>query len=316
MHQRVIYLHTTMKHGGISTEKKGTHRMKKIFLSACVCTVALSYGKAQKVEHNYLSKGNLAVSTSQQPGPLFSFGQNIIDPGDLQIYAYIDHLKGRNCRKDTDASPALVYGVTENFSLYINIPVATKLQCNTARSSGIGDLLIQGEYVIHEKEAPTHENLITLVAGISLPTGSTQKEPTTGIGAPGFFMGSVASHLSHEWYLFASPGALFTTSHHGTKFGNQFFYEFGFGKNLAYKKDSFVVMWMIECDGIYSQRTRECNITNPNTGGNIFYIGPSLWFSTDRLIIQGGVAFPVAQHLHGIQSKEKYFAAVNIGVTF
>ena len=288
--------------------------MRKIILHTCLFSTALTYAN-DTVENGYISKGNLAVKTSQQPGPLFSFGQNIVDKGDLQIYTATDHLKGR-CRKETTVSPALVYGVTPQFSLFINIPVATKLQLASSRSSGIGDVLVQGEYTIHEKEAPTHENLITIVGGISFPTGSTEKLPATGIDGAGFFLGTVASHLAHEWYVFASPGTLFTTSRHGTKSGNQFLYQWGFGKNLAYKKDCFVLSWIVEFDGVYTQRTKKCSVITPNTGGNIFYIGPSLWFSTQHLIVQAGIACPVVQHLNGTQQKEKYSALVNIGWTF
>lgn len=290
--------------------------MKRIIFFLCLGITACSYGKGGKEpEHGYESIGNLALPTSQQPGALFSFGQNTVDQGDLLTYVFIDHLKGHR-KKNTEVVPAVVYGVTEKLSLFIGVPVAAKLQENNLCSSGIEDFFIQGEYIIHEKEVLTHENLVTVVGSIVFPTGSASKTPETTFGAPGVFLGVTASHLSCEWYAFASPGALFTMSHHGVKFGNQFFYEFGFGKNLAYATDKFIFMWMVEFDGFYSQRNKICTIVDPNSGGNVFSICPSLWFSTQHLAIQCGIAFPVAQHLHGIQNKDTYFAAVNIGWKF
>lgn len=290
--------------------------MLSIIFFLCLSITTCTYGRGgEEPEHGYLSVGNLALPTSQQPGALFSFGQNTVDQGDLLAYVFVDHLNGRH-KKNTEVVPAFVYGVTEKFSLLIGIPVAAKLQENNTCSSGIEDVFIQGEYIIHEKEVLTHENTISLVGSIIFPTGSFSKEPSTTFGAPGVFLGATAVHLACDWYCFGSPGALFTMSHHGVKFGNQFFYEFGFGRNLAYATDRFIFMWMVEFDGIYSQRNKICNIINPNSGGNIFSICPSLWFSTQHFLIQGGIAFPVSQHLHGIQNKDTYFAVVNIGWKF
>ncbi len=42
------------------------------------------------------------------------------------------------------------------------------------------------------------------------------------------------SYLAIDWYGFLSSGATLTTSHHGNKIGNQYLYQGGFGKNIAY----------------------------------------------------------------------------------
>jgi hypothetical protein len=289
--------------------------MKKIFFMLCAGTATLSYGEEIPKGIPRIREGNLALKTSQQPGPLFSFGQNTVDKGDLVVYSLFDRRKGIN-KKNTEVSPSLVYGVTNKFSFFLSIPVAIKLQLNDTCSSGIEDMFIAGEYILHEKETLSYQNNITFIGTIIFPTGSTKKQPPTSINSPGFFMGLCATHLATDWYLFASPGVLLSGKHNGIKFGNQFFYEFGFGKNLAYKEDSFIFSLILEFDGIYGKRNKVCNICDPNSGGNIFTIGPSLWFSTQHLILQAGIAFPLAQHLNGVQNKDKYVAAFNIGWTF
>ena len=73
---------------------------------------------------------------------------------------------------------------------------------------------------------------------------------------------------------------------------------------------------MIELFGIYNQRNKMHGAIDYNSGGNTFFIGPSLWFSTKQLVVQIGIAFPVAQHNHGMQAKDTYFIAANIGFKF
>jgi len=42
---------------------------------------------ANEKEIQHIKEGNFALPTSQQPSPLFSFGQNILDKGDIQALA-------------------------------------------------------------------------------------------------------------------------------------------------------------------------------------------------------------------------------------
>ena len=46
-----------------------------------------------------LQIGNLALASSQQPGPLIGFGQNILGKKDLQFFCYVSDLVG--CHKNS-----------------------------------------------------------------------------------------------------------------------------------------------------------------------------------------------------------------------
>ena len=157
---------------------------------------------------------------------------------------------------------------------------------------------------ITTKNTPRYLNQATVVGALVLPFGSFRKLPPTGFGSPSIFLGLTASHNAIEWYLFGSPGVLITTPHHGTKFGNLFFYQTGFGRNITYVPKELIFMWMIELFGIYRQRDKINYAINPNSGSHIFSIGPSLWLSTQRVILQAGASFPLYQHFNGNQ-KEK-----------
>jgi hypothetical protein len=73
---------------------------------------------------------------------------------------------------------------------------------------------------------------------------------------------------------------------------------------------------MIEFDGTYSEKNKIKGTTDPNSGGNVIFITPSIWLSSKRWIIQWGIGFPVIQNLNGHQNKIKYSIDYNLGVAF
>lgn len=286
--------------------------MKKILLICAIISIASKETSLGDVDQ--LEEGNLAVSTSQQPGPLFAFGQNVVDKGDFQTFLYTNSFLGTNKSFNT-FFPDILYGITDSLSAYINIPVE-KNRDGIYSSSGISDIFAQFEYAFYEKKTSTTTNQATVVATIFFPTGSATKVPPTGNGSATFFLGYTLSHLATTWYAFTSSGAYMPTKHNDTKFGNAFLYQAGFGRNLCSRSKQWTSTFILEFFGIYSQRDTINGSINQNSGGNIFFIGPSLWFSTNRFIIQTGIAFPITQKLFGQQNPINYLVELDIGWKF
>jgi hypothetical protein len=259
--------------------------------------------------------GNFALPLSQQPAPLFSFGQNLVDKGDLLAFGYVSQVKGPQINF-TDAVPSILYGLTEKMSLFVELPIAVKFKHQAEKSHGVSDLVVQLEQVIYAKETPVSVNEITIVGNMSLPTGSAKKQPPTGFGSPTFFLGFTLGRSKPDWYYFASLGGIITTFHKGTKFGNAFLYQGGIGRNIAYKTDGWILNWMVEVDGVYHQRDRVCDVKICDSGGNTVLVGPSIFFSTRRFEMDGGIAAVVSQHLFGAQLKEHFVAAFYAGWKF
>ncbi len=105
-----------------------------------------------------------------------------------------------------------------------------------------------------------------------------------------------------DWFVFVGPGAVLVASDHGTKYGDEFLYQFGFGRNIP-SPEGVIYAWMIEVDGQYNQKNRIAGLIDDNSGGNTIYVTPSLWMSTKTTLIQFGISFPVNQHLYGKQRK-------------
>jgi hypothetical protein len=268
---------------------------------------------AGKIEQ--VKMGNFALSASQQPAPLICFGQNIIDKGDLQLFICSSQLKGTK-KNFKEIALTMIYGIKDNASFSLRIPFAYNFRENNLTSLGLEDSFMQFEYAFYSKGTLTTTNQMTFVANISLPVGSTSKQPCTGLGSPGFFLGFTANHITTDWYCFISSGALLTTRHKNTKTGNQFLYQSGLGKNISSAPNKWIFNWLIELDGFYIQRDITRKTMNQNSGGNEILLGPSLWFSTQHLILQAGISWAISHHMFGVQNRDSYLLAINCGWTF
>lgn len=295
----------------MKTEQIHFSQIKKITIIIIIFLSKISYAGDEE-KYPYTMQGNLALPTSQQPNSLFSFNQNIVDKNDIQFFVLGDQLKGTN-KNFTDISPGILYGISDKLSILGAVPLATKFKQNNTRSSGLEDCLIQCEYAFYNKQKLSYVNQATVLANITFPTGSIKKIPVTGFGSPAFSLGATINHLSIDWYAFAASTAIITTkSNNNIKFGNIFLYQCGFGKNIAYKTKKWLLTWILELDGIYNQRNNLNNKIDHNSGSNIIILAPSLWFSTQHLILQAGVGVPLLQNFSGKQNKDHHFTAVKI----
>ncbi len=270
--------------------------------------------KDEKSETKSLKIGNLSLPTSQQPGPLIGFGENIIDKGQLQVFVFADQYEKRKGYM-IDAIPSILYGITDNFSIFINAPAAIRYKEKKHHSSDIEDAFIQLEYAFYNKEELLSTDQATVVGNVTFPTGSYRQNPHTGVGAPSFFLGVTYNHTAIDWFYFGGLGALLTTFHHNTKFANQYLYEMGFGRNIV-SPPGWIFAWMVEIDGQYGSKDIVQGRLDPDSGGNVIYITPSLWISSEKLIVQIGAGTVIEQHLFGDQSRYTWQAAVNFGWLF
>ncbi len=261
-----------------------------------------------------LAQGNFSLPTSQQPGPLTSFGQNILDKGQVQSFLFADAFIGKN-NYLTDIFPSILYGITNDLYFFFNVPFSPGSKDKGNRSSGLEDIFAQMEYSFYLKKTSHSVDQATIVVNVTFPTGSSSKIPPTGFGSNSFFIGATFSHMEINWFFFTSPGGIFTTSKHGTKFGDQFLYQFGLGRNIP-SPYGWIFAWMLEFDGLYSWKNKIHGIIDPNSGGNTIYLTPSIFISSNRIILQFGPGYPIVQHLFGKQSKKFLSFDFNFGITF
>ncbi len=262
-----------------------------------------------------LKIGNLAFPQSQQPTPLISFGQNLIDEGQFDLQLVANELKGRG-QYFIEFDTAIIYGIKNYLSIYINVPDAIRSRVGKQHSSGLKDTQIQFEYAAYTKENYTYYNQMTIVANVTIPTGSVKKNPPTGTGSNSFFIGGTFSRMGINWFYFTSYGGILNASSHRTQFGNQFLYQYGVGRRI-FSNDSWLFDWMLEFDGTYTGKNKIEGVIDPNSGGNMIFVTPSLFLSSkEHLVIQLGIGFPIVQQLFGHQKREDYLLQTKISWNF
>lgn len=269
---------------------------------------------AKESDQSPVAIGNFALPVSQQPGPLVSFGQNILEQGLLQLFLFGDAFIG-NHNYMTDLVPGILYAFRDDLSLFVNAPFSPGNKDHHFHSSGIEDVFAQLEYAFYTKPNVDSTVQATVVGDVIFPTGSVSKTPRTGFGSTSFFIGTTWSYMKTDWFLFTSPGVVLTTPKHRTKIGNQLLYQWGLGRNISGSSES-IWAWMVEFTGQYIWKDKIRGRKNRNSGGNVIFITPSLWFSTPKLIFQLGAGYPVLQHLYGKQSKTFLSIVFNAGMRF
>jgi hypothetical protein len=265
-----------------------------------------------------LALGNFALPTALMPSPLFSVGQNIVDKGDVVGYLNPILLRGKNEKKFFYNEWYALLGITNQLSVFILFPVPVINEEAQLRTTGFGDIIVQGEYAFYTKSDYHCVNQATAIATIYLPSGIlepvksgfSQHAPFTGFGSTAFFLGGTWSRTTTDWYSFISGGTLITTSHTNNKVGNSLSYQAGIGKNLGYRTDK-VLTAMLEYTGISFKRDTLMGHIDRDSGGTVMYLGPSLYLATQNTIFQMGFQIPFYQKLNGNQAKNSFLISVS-----
>ncbi len=276
----------------------------------------ISYARTKTPEKNSAPRvGNFALPAAQQVFPLIAFGQNIIGKNLLQPTFYFEETLAKQNTYSATIYPQLLWGVTDNFSLLILQPISIENRQGSAYSSGLNDTTFQFEGALYDDGDATHALQLTLVGNVTAPSGSGTKNPPTGFGAPSFFIGPTFSYLDIKWYAFLSSGITLPLKRHQSQTGNQFFYQAGFGRNMP-SPPKTIFDWLVEITGTYTWPDILNGINNSNSGGNIIYVTPSLFFATTKWNFQIGVGYPVVQTLNGNQPKQYFQTEAAITYTF
>lgn len=269
--------------------------------------------------------GNYSLETSQQPGPFFSFGQNIIDKNQF-IVSYLPSYIYSKGQSILEGDPSLLYGITDSMSLLVTLPYAFRYNNGTITRSGIGDLAIDLEYAFYNFENSKYSDQATIIFSPTFPisnldaiskknnprqrvSGFSRKNSPASFSVNSYFIGATYSRMFIDWYGFLAPGALFIEKHDLIQEGKQYYYNLGIGRDIKSKEKKYIFAGLLELNGQYSAKTTLASNTVPNTGGNIIYVTPSLWFSTPKVVVQVGISLPINQYWYGDQSHISYYTA-------
>lgn len=281
---------------------------------AIVCLLLALFAPLWGIEEEEaVPAGNYAVSPRTQVGPLISFGQTLIGQNAFfpQVYSFFQ--QGPHNYSSVIA-PSAIYGIRDDLALFLFAPISLRNRGGPFHSSGMNDTLLQVEYGYYSLSRKEYSLQGTVLAAVQFPTGSSSKQPPTGAGWFSYFLGTTFAYLSDTWYAFVSPGVNIPTARHGTKEGVSYLYQWGIARYIAaLSPQGWVFNLMVEFDGTYNQRSKVGGSTNPNSGGNVLFITPSICLASETLFIQFGVGWPAIQQLNGHQTRIAYAIASNVG---
>lgn len=273
--------------------------------------------------------GNFSLNSSQQPGPFFSFGQNIIDKNQLIVFLNSSY---NQSPKIIEGSPSAVYGITDSASILLTQPYAFLYKNGSDNLSGFGDLVLDFEYAYYTSETSKYSDTATVVFSPTFPisnlkeiskeidassqtSGFARKNTPSNFATFTYFLGTTYSRTFVDWYAFVAPGILIMQKDNLIQQGKQYYYNFGIGRNLKYLEKKYTLFGLLEFNGQYSSKTKLASISLPDTGGNIIYATPSLSFATQKLVWQVGISLPIFQFWNGNQSNISYNVATVLSWT-
>lgn len=286
-------------------------KKRNCFLGLIFLALMVFFCNAYAEDIEQVKRGNFSLPSSQQPGPLFGFGQNVIDSGTLQLIGYFDYRRAHH-QDELNFLPSLLYGITDRFVFFGFLQAEPYHNADGIRTSRVSQVGLQFEYSVYANKRATCIDEFTVVLGSNF---SVSTDARRDFFAPSFFLGTTVSRTAVDWYFFASPGIILPTRKGNSKSGNTVTVQAGIGRNIP-TSTNYILLGMLELNLVSSQRNQILGSLDQNSGGQILFFGPTLWFATQNFFAQVGVVFPLYQHVKGQQNRSRYLIALNAGITF
>lgn len=248
--------------------------------------------------------------------PVFSLGPETIYKDGVGIETEFEFEHGDK-EKEGVLHYEILYGLTENIALTLEVPQFLEKKEDTDTSDGLGDIALRTKFQFYRKDSLGVQDKATLIYGLKFPSGDEGKKPALGSGSIGHLFGLSLGHESTTIYGFATARFFLRTDSGSKDKGDRILLDvsFGFRPRLrAYK--SWDLVLLLETSYIFIQKDKINGAKQPNTGGRKLLIGPTFLWSIRNIMLKGGFQFPVWQGLEGSQKKEDFRSVVAIEYHF
>jgi hypothetical protein len=182
----------------------------------------------------------------------------------------------------------------------------------TARSHGLGDAEVTTLVKLHEFAlAGDQAALVSLVAGVRVPTGANQQKDGTGVRldehlqtGTGAWSGLAGADLT----LPLRAGRLDLNASYRLNAGNSAHYRYGaallYNAGFARRVGNALEL-SLQANGRLARQDRlEDGSPGGNTGGSELYVSPGArWFAGAGVLLEAAVQIPVASRLNGDQKE-------------
>jgi DNA-binding transcriptional MerR regulator len=248
--------------------------------------------------------------------PVFSLGPETIYKGGLGFETEFEYEEG-----DTDKEIALhyelLYGITEDWSVTLDIPQILDKKEGVLSSEGLGDIDLRTKYQLYRKDSLGAQDKVALIYGLELPTGDEKDNPPLGSGSYDHLFGLSAGHESITWYYFLTGRYVLNADAGALDKGDRLLFDGAVGLRpwlRSYKSWDLVVL--LESSYIYAEKDVKNGAGLSNTGGQELFLGPTFLWSIRNLMVKGGIQFPIWQDLNGSQDKRDFRSQIALEYHF
>ncbi|OGV27344.1 MAG: hypothetical protein A3F18_04775 [Legionellales bacterium RIFCSPHIGHO2_12_FULL_37_14] len=292
-------------------------RLRFIILLGTLLLTFLAQSAFAEEEEDPTPVGNFALPASQQPGPFYSFGSNIIDKGQWQITGTPNIFKSTG-ERFVEFDTSILYGLSERSSLLFTLPSTIKYSNAATDDSynGLGDVGLQGEYTLVDHSTKVSAAQISVIAALSVPSGKDR----VSYNGTTYFLAGTANYMSPSWLQYVSPGMVIFGGDLSTRPGMLYYLDIGMGRNLYSEPGQYISLFLLEVNGQLNSPNPYIDATIPTRAsgsvlqdGYFIYLTPSLFISTRSLAFQIGASFPVSQSwTNAIDQSVDYTASFNV----
>ncbi|QQR48723.1 hypothetical protein IPF37_04120 [bacterium] len=254
--------------------------------------------------------------------PLFGLGPELIRTGGFAIEGEIEHEK-RGYEKETTVNYDIMYGVTEYLAISAEIPFFINKedldeQTNQInKSAGLGKIEIRAKLRIYKDYLYGKRDQAVLIGGFRLPTVGLHKNPFLENRLLDFIIALAAGREMLKNSYFGTVAYDIKTQANGLQDGNELTLTLaaGFRPETAtyYNLDW---LFFIEIDGVFTAKDRSADQEDQDSGGYVFFIGPTIFASKKNILLKAGIQVPMIEHVNGQQVKHDLRFAVGLDLHF
>ncbi|MBS1987744.1 hypothetical protein JST56_02005 [Candidatus Dependentiae bacterium] len=262
---------------------------------------------------------------------IFSLRADTVRQGGINVDTLLKYTKAGS-QRELEYMNRLMYGVTEYLTLELRVPIFLEKKVSEAapvggllssfKTAGAGKIEFISKLRVFYDYGFQKRNQIILVGGVLFPTArrnltGIEKKPIIDNSSLDFVLGTAAAFETIKFYHFASLVYQINTSVRHIKEGDQLFYSYAFGFRPEMPDvDKVDWVFLIDFDGIWTQRAKVNGSKLINSGSNIIFVGPSCFRSKGNAMIKAAIQVPVAQHLNGFQEKSDFRCMLGLFLQF
>ena len=224
--------------------------------------------------------------------PLFGLGPEIVRKGGCVIESTFEYERSGDEREtviDTD----IMYGVNEKFAVSVTLPFfLNKEERDTTEPSGLkksaslGKIETRAKYLIYKDYDYGKRDQVVLIGGVRWPTVSFEKDPFLENRTVDFVAGLAVGREMLQNSYFGTLAYVIKTTGNDRKDGDEISLTLAAGfrpEPINYYKLDW--LFFLELDGVLTMKDTVASVVDTNSGGIVFFIGPTVFVSKKNILL-------------------------------